>query len=157
MTVKGPRQLTRDFDHPKVKIKPWTDDHVIVSCEYPKVKEKALVGTFALAHPEHDRRRDQGGFEYHMKMVYSHFPMKATVKGDKFVIENFLGEKAPRIANIIGQSKVTVKGAEVVVTGVDLEARSPRRRPTSSAPAASRDSTPGSSRTAYTSSRRPGR
>ncbi len=93
---------------------------VIVSCEYPKVKEKALVGTFA-SHIQNMIDGVQGGFEYHMKMVYSHFPMKTTVKGDKFVIENFLGEKSPRYANIIGHTKVTVKGAEVVVSGVDLE------------------------------------
>ena len=54
------------------------------------------------------------GFEYDMKIVYSHFPMKATVKGDKFIIENFLGEKAPRHANIVGETKVAVKGTEVV-------------------------------------------
>ncbi len=57
-----------------------------------------------------------------MKVVYSHFPMKATVKGDKFIIENFLGEKAPRHANIIGKTKITIKGAEVVLHGIDVEA-----------------------------------
>jgi len=113
-------QLKRNFDSPRVKVK-IEKDEVIVSCEYPKVKDKALVGTFA-SHIQNMIDGVQGGFEYHMKVVYSHFPMKATVKGEKFVIENFLGEKSPRFANIIGHSKVTVKGAEVVVSGVDLEA-----------------------------------
>ena len=115
-------QLKRTFDSPRVKIR-TEEDHIIVSCEYPRVKEKALVGTFA-SHIQNMIDGVQGGFEYHMKVVYSHFPMKPTVKGEKFVIENFLGEKSPRYANIIGHSKVTVKGAEVVVSGVDLEATS---------------------------------
>ena len=54
-------------------------------------------------------------------MVYSHFPMKIAVKGDKFIIENFLGEKAPRSAMILAGAKVTIKGNEVFVTGSDLE------------------------------------
>jgi large subunit ribosomal protein L6 len=112
-------QLKRAFGSPKIKIR-IEEDEVIVSCEYPRVKEKALVGTFA-SHIQNMIDGVQGGFEYHMKMVYSHFPMKATVKGEKFVIENFLGEKAPRYANIVGHTKITVKGAEVVVSGVDLE------------------------------------
>lgn len=113
-------QLKRSFDSPKIKIKTM-EDEVVVSCEYPRVKEKALVGTFA-SHIQNMIDGVQGGFEYHMKVVYSHFPMKATVKGEKFVIENFLGEKSPRYANIIGHTKIAVKGAEVVVSGVDLEA-----------------------------------
>jgi large subunit ribosomal protein L6 len=115
-------QLKRSFATPQVKIKA-VEGEVIVSCEYPRVKEKALVGAFA-SHIQNMIDGVQGGFEYHMKVVYSHFPMKATVKGEKFVIENFLGEKSPRYANIIGQTKITVKGAEVVVSGVDLEATS---------------------------------
>jgi large subunit ribosomal protein L6 len=115
-------QLKRAFDSPKIRIRA-EEGEVIVSCEYPRVKEKALVGTFA-SHIQNMIDGVQGGFEYHMKMVYSHFPMKATVKGEKFVIENFLGEKSPRYANIIGHSKVSVKGAEVVVSGIDLEATS---------------------------------
>ena len=112
-------QLKRRFEDPKVRVGVEADEFV-VSCQYPRVKEKALVGTYA-SHIQNMIDGVQGGFEYHLKVVYSHFPMKTTVKGDKFVIDNFLGEKAPRHADIIGATKVTVKGAEVVVSGVDLE------------------------------------
>ena len=61
------------------------------------------------------------GFEYKMKIVYSHFPVKTSVKGDKFVIENFLGEKYPRSASILGDTKISTKGDEVVLTGSDKE------------------------------------
>ena len=121
VTVSGKAgQLSRDFSHPKVKIGK-EEDHVSISCEFPKVKEKAAVGTFA-SHIQNMIDGVMGGFEYHMKVVYAHFPMKATVKGDKFIIENFLGEKAPRHANIVGKTKVTIKGAEVVLHNIDIEA-----------------------------------
>ena len=61
------------------------------------------------------------GFEYKMKIVYSHFPVKTTVKGDMFVIENFLGEKHPRRADILGDTKIKVKGDEVILTGHNKE------------------------------------
>ena len=62
------------------------------------------------------------GFTYEMKVVYSHFPIKATVKGSEFVIENFLGEKFPRRATILIGTKVEIQGDRVVLTGPDIEA-----------------------------------
>ena len=120
ITLKGKNgHLSRNFSHPKVKLA-IVDNHVIVSSEMPKVREKAIVGTYGA----HVRNMIVGvtiGYEYKMKIVYSHFPIKAAVKGNKFSIENFLGEKAARSANIIGETKVKVAGAEVVLTGADLE------------------------------------
>jgi large subunit ribosomal protein L6 len=120
ISLKGKNgQLSRNFSHPKVKLS-IVDNHVIVSSEMPKVREKAIVGTYGA----HVRNMIVGvtiGYEYKMKIVYSHFPIKAAVKGTKFSIENFLGEKAPRSANIIGETKIKVAGAEVVLTGSDLE------------------------------------
>jgi len=121
MTVKGPKgTLTRDFDHICVKVK-VDGQHISFSCDMPRVSEKAMVGTFA-AHTRNMIEGVMHGFEYQMKIVYSHFPIKAAVKGNKFLIENFLGEKAPRSANIIGETKIAVKGADVILSGIDLEA-----------------------------------
>src|SRR5216684_2713940 len=50
------------------------------------------------------------------------FPRKATVKGSEFIIENFLGEKFPRKTRILGETKVEVKGDQVLLTGADVEA-----------------------------------
>src|SRR4030065_2566176 len=57
-----------------------------------------------------------------MKMVSAPFPIKASVNGDTFMIENFLGEKYPRKAKILGATKVNVKGDLVDLTGPDVEA-----------------------------------
>ena len=119
--VKGPKgKLSRDFYNPKTKVR-LDGDHLVVSCEMPRVKDKAMIGTFA-SHLNNMIEGVTVGFEYHMKIVFSHFPMKTAVKGDKFIIDNFLGERSPRQAKILGDTKIVVKGNDVVLTGIDVEA-----------------------------------
>ena len=57
------------------------------------------------------------GFTIKMKIVYSHFPVTVKVDGKKVLIENFQGEKANRITRIWGESKVTPKGDDLIITG----------------------------------------
>ena len=57
------------------------------------------------------------GFTIKMKVVYSHFPITVKVEGKKTLIENFQGERAPRISMIRGDTKVDVKGDDVIITG----------------------------------------
>src|SRR5207302_746677 len=92
-----------------------------VRCEYPRRREGGLVGTFA-AHLRNMIVGVTEGYAYEMKIVYSHFPVKATVKGPEFVIENFLVEKFPRKTRIVGETKVEVKGDQVLLSGPDVEA-----------------------------------
>ncbi|MEM0134831.1 MAG: 50S ribosomal protein L6 [Thermoplasmatales archaeon] len=61
------------------------------------------------------------GFVYTMKIVYAHFPVKVTVKGNQVLLDNFLGEKSPRKITLGPETKVTVKGDIVTVEGSDLE------------------------------------
>jgi len=61
------------------------------------------------------------GYSYRLKVVFSHFPVTVKVEGDKVLIQNFLGERTPRIAKIAGQAKVEAKGQDITVTGIDLE------------------------------------
>ena len=57
------------------------------------------------------------GFTIKMKIVYSHFPITVKVDGKKVLIENFQGERAPRISMIRGNTKVTPNGDDVIITG----------------------------------------
>lgn len=63
------------------------------------------------------------GFTYKLKVVYAHFPVTIKVhdKERKLTIDNFTGEKTPRIARIVGSAKVTASGDEIVVRGTRLE------------------------------------
>jgi large subunit ribosomal protein L6 len=61
------------------------------------------------------------GYTYRLKIVYAHFPISVKTKDDNVLVENFVGERSPRVAKIVGSSKVTVEGDDVVVRGVSLE------------------------------------
>lgn len=61
------------------------------------------------------------GFTYRLKVVYAHFPISVKVKGDTVLIENFIGERSPRVAKIVGDCKVTTEGDDIIVKGVSLE------------------------------------
>jgi large subunit ribosomal protein L6 len=119
--VKGPKgELSRNFAHPRVNVA-IGEVEVTVSCEYPRVKEKAMIGTY-LAHLRNMFRGVTDGYTYHMKVVFSHFPMKVAVKGTQVQIDNYMGGKDPRIADIVGQTTVKINGADVTVSGIDIEA-----------------------------------
>ena len=57
------------------------------------------------------------GYTVKMKIVYAHFPITVKTKDDLVLIDNFQGERAPRIAKIVGSTKVTPKGEDVIITG----------------------------------------
>jgi large subunit ribosomal protein L6 len=120
VSVKGPLG-----EHKRKLSSPYLDitkdgSTVIIVNNTGRARHRALLGTYG-AHIRNMMHGVSEGFECTMKIVYAHFPIKAAVKGDVFVIENFLGEKAPRKANIIGKTKVTVKGDQVTVSGSNLE------------------------------------
>jgi len=120
ITVKGPKgTLTKDFSHAKVYIK-RDDSNILVESYIKGRRGKSVCGTIA----SHVRNMIKGvteGFVYKLKIVYSHFPMNVKVEGDKVVIENFMGEKSKRVAKIVGNVKVQVKGDDVIVEGIDVE------------------------------------
>ena len=47
--------------------------------------------------------------------------MTVKTAGNKITIENFLGERHPRSAKIVGDAKVQIKGDEVIVSGINKE------------------------------------
>jgi len=57
------------------------------------------------------------GYTIKMKIVYAHFPVTVKVKDKIISIENFQGERAARITNIVGNTKVIPKGEDVILTG----------------------------------------
>jgi len=119
--VKGPKgELSRVFAHPRIIVKIEEGD-VRVSCVYPRIKDKAMVGTF-VAHIRNMIKGVTVGFTYGLKIVFSHFPMKVAVKGDRVEISNYMGGHDPRYAKIVAGCKVKVSGADVTVEGISIEA-----------------------------------
>lgn len=119
--VKGPKgELERDFSHARGVIIRKEDSKVIVESFFANARKRALVGTIA-AHIRNMITGVTKGFRYKLKIIYSHFPVNVQVKGDKVIISNFLGEKAPRIARIMPGVTVKIQGQDVIVEGIDIE------------------------------------
>ncbi len=57
------------------------------------------------------------GYTIKMKIISSHFPITVKTEGKRVLIENFQGEKAHRVTRIWGESKVTSKGEDLIITG----------------------------------------
>lgn len=120
VSIKGPNgEDSRKFTYAGVSIKA-EDDVVLLETAFPKKKDKAMIGT-TKAHISNMIKGVTEGFTYTMKIVFAHFPMTVKVNGNIVNIDNFLGERHPRKANIVGDSKVSIKGDEVTITGINKE------------------------------------
>ena len=121
LTAKGQKgQIAREFRYPGITIKA-EGPKVLVQTEKENKQTKATVGTFA-SHIQNMVKGVSEGYEYHMKIVYAHFPIQVKVEGkNKVSIGNFLGERKARSASIVGNTRVSVQGAEVTVSGASKE------------------------------------
>ena len=114
VTVSGAKgTLVRDFASPDLKI-------ALSGGEITAKGELAMVNTFE-AHMINMMNGVVGGYSKKLKILYSHFPVSVEVKGKEILIKNFIGEKKPRKAKIMGQTKVEAKGQEVSLTGPSKE------------------------------------
>jgi large subunit ribosomal protein L6 len=122
-TLSGPNgSVSREFVSGRVSILS-EGEALIVRVDIPRRKEKALAGAWA-AHLRNMIVGVTDGFTYHLKALYSHFPMTLAVKGNVFVVNNYFGEKVPRNAALpwASEVKVEVKNKiEITVSGADKE------------------------------------
>ena len=120
VTVSGGKgEVVRDFSHTRLEMA-LEGNQLRVWAVNPKKRESSLVNTIST----HVRNMIKGvteGFTYKLKIVFVHFPMTVRVQGRKVMIQNFLGERRPREADIMGSARVSVKGDDVIVEGVDIE------------------------------------
>lgn len=118
--VKGGKgTIIRDFAHAAVYIG-LDGNNVIVRANWPRKKEAALVGTVC-SHIQNMIIGVTKGFTYKLKIVFSHFPISVKVREKNLAIENFSGERSPRISKIVGDTRVTVKDEDVIVQGINIE------------------------------------
>jgi len=120
ITVKGERgELKREFSHPRISVS-VSKEKVTVKCSRPTRSEMGLTGTVgALIGNMITGVKD--GYTYRMRVIYSHFPIKTSVKGDQLVIENFLGERFPRKALIREGVTAKISGDTITIEGNDKE------------------------------------
>ena len=111
--------LEKTFKLKEIKIEK-ADDKIKVSSESERRKVKSLVGT-VLAHIRNMMTGVIKGYSCKLKVVYSHFPVTVKIEGEKVFAQNFLGERTPRVAKIVGNAKVEVKGQDITITGIDID------------------------------------
>jgi large subunit ribosomal protein L6 len=120
IVVKGGKGvLTRDFSAASVYIG-LDENNVLIRANWPRKREAALVGTVC-SHIQNMIIGVTKGFTYKLKIVFSHFPISVKVREKTLAIENFTGERSPRIVKIVGDTKVTVKDEDVIVQGTNIE------------------------------------
>ena len=118
--VKGQKgQLERNFRFPQIAMK-VEGDEVVISTGADRKRVVAMVGTIQ-AHVANMCKGVSEGFEYRMKVVYSHFPIQLKLSGNRLEINNFLGEKKPRYALIRDGVTAKVGNDEIVLSGIDRE------------------------------------
>lgn len=120
ITVTGERgEVSRDFSHVRVQLGLDVEE-IRIWAVNPRKRDASLVNTIST----HIRNMIKGvtrGFTYRLKIIFVHFPMTVRIQGRRVVIHNFIGERRPREATIVGSAKVSVDGEDVVVQGVDIE------------------------------------
>lgn len=118
--VTGPKGfLERTFKYPFIQLM-LKDDAILLKVDYPKKSDKAAFFTIK-SHINNMFTGVTTGYTYKMKVIYAHFPLNLSIKGSEVVIDNYLGEKFPRKANIVGDVKVTLDGADITVEGISKE------------------------------------
>ncbi|RLG15640.1 MAG: 50S ribosomal protein L6 [Candidatus Nanohalarchaeota archaeon] len=120
ITVEGPNAtLKKTFAHPRITIS-QKDNIVKIKTDSAKKKDKASLGTWT-AHLKNMIKGAEKDYEYHLKILYTHFPMTLKQDADAIIITNFMGEKGTRKAHIKEDVKVNLGKEEITITGPSKE------------------------------------
>lgn len=120
MEVSGSKgKLAREFDVPGIELR-MEGKKILIEISSSRRKRRAALG-MVRAHLINMFKGVTTGFTYKLRVVYSHFPITIKIEGKRVLIQNFLGERAPRVAKIVGDVNVEVKGDEIIVQGIDRD------------------------------------
>jgi large subunit ribosomal protein L6 len=121
LAVKGPKgELKREFKRPGIKTIVERDRIIFSSAESKRRETGAIIGTWA-ALARNMVKGVMHGWVCRLRLVYSHFPVKLKAEEGKLTIQNFLGERRPRVARLLPGTEARVEKDEVVITGADKE------------------------------------
>lgn len=113
------RELKRKLSLGKINLE-ISSDKIILSAKKASKREIKTLQT-TRAHILNMIKGIQEDFIYRLEICNVHFPMNVKVEGSKVVIKSFLGEKQERVANILPETKVEIKGNEIIVSSPNIE------------------------------------
>ena len=120
LSIKGKLgEAKKDFD--KISVNISVDGNKVVISPFSKKKKDNVIINTITSIVNNMITGVTKGYTYKVKVVYAHFPITVKTKGKQVMVENFVGERSPRVSEIIGDCKVTIEGDDVIVKGVSLE------------------------------------
>ena len=93
---------------------------IILNCDKANKKDIANIHSQA-AHIRNLFLGLNESFVYELEICNVHFPMTVKLEGSKLVINNFLGEKVPRNAEIVEGVNVKIEGSKIKISSADIE------------------------------------
>ena len=120
-SIKGNgKETSRNFDigrvHTNVK-----DGKIILVAKGATRRESKMIGTI-WAHLKNMIKGVNEDFVYELEICNVHFPMNVKIDGDRVIIKSFLGETTQRIAKILSNASIDIKGNKITVSSNDIEA-----------------------------------
>jgi large subunit ribosomal protein L6 len=118
--LKGQKgELKREFNKPNINLE-LKDNELFFKAVKKTKREEKIIGSF-IAHLKNMIKGVTEGHKYVLKICSGHFPMNVSVKGEDFIIKNFLGEKTPRVLKLKKGVNVKVEGDQVIVESSNKE------------------------------------
>lgn len=98
------------------------DNSLIIESKKAGKKELKIINTIK-AHVKNMVKGLQEVFTYNLEVAYVHFPMVVELdrENNRVLIKNFLGEKKPRVCNILPNVSVKIDRNKITVESHDKE------------------------------------
>ena len=120
LTIKGPKgEVVRKMHDPELKLKVEVN-LIKISCPNGTRRHKRQANS-QTAHVKNMIAGVQEPFKYVLKICSGHFPMNVAISGEQLLVNNFLGEKFPRIVKLKKGVTVKVEGDKISVESCDLD------------------------------------
>jgi large subunit ribosomal protein L6 len=114
VTISGPKgSVSMAFSSPDAKVELKNGELEVSGTKEMATTIESHVKNMAIGVTQ--------GYSKKLKILYSHCPIAVEVKPKEIMIKNFLGEKQPRKARIMGQTKVESKGQEMSISGTSKD------------------------------------
>jgi large subunit ribosomal protein L6 len=120
LTIEGNgEQVSKKLEHAMIDVE-LRDDEVTFSTRSSKKNVVSILSTYQ-SHVQNMVDGLEDPHVYKMEGVYAHFPMTIKQENNQIVIDNFMGEREPRTADILEGVTVEVDGEDLTLTGANKE------------------------------------
>ena len=120
LEVTGPQgNVNKDFE--KIPVSLTINGKKIIIKPYGKRRKDLAITNTSRSIIRNMITGVLDGYTYKLKVVFAHFPISIKIKGKQISIENFFGERSPRVTDIIGDCKLSVEDEDLVIKGPSLE------------------------------------